>query len=126
MRKILRKVESAYFHKDDIKFSINDNQQIDQSLQIGLLNINAFIEITPLANNQRSFRQNIKVYPLSEKGYDYVHKNAYAKFRDSVPIRIITDLLLIVSFILALMISINDVSSLKQANQDNKSVEKVE
>jgi hypothetical protein len=119
VRKVLKKIENAYFHKGDINFSIDENQKIDQFLQIGLLNANAFIDITTLANDQRSYKQNTKVYPLSERGYDYLHKNVYAKFRDSVPIRIITDLLLIISFILALMISINDVSSIKQDHQDN-------
>lgn len=82
-----------------------------------MINRDAFIDVTNLSNENKQFRQNTKIFPLTESGYNFVHKNKYIRFRDSIPVRILTDILLVISFLLALYVSMNQITTEKVKNE---------
>lgn len=105
IRKLLRKIESAYYIPNSLNIYMKDEaREISKLINIGYLHQRSGTDRDIFVYYlNKSCQQDISFYPLTEKGYEYLYKNWYMRLRESLISSILIDLAGIIGFLIAII-----------------------
>ena len=106
--KELSKKLKAFYNspsKNESGFTREEYLIIERWLATGILNKNAFYDMTAINSDHKEYSQG-RDYPFTSLGEDETKKNWYLNFRDSKGMIIGRDILTAISFLVALYLAI--------------------
>ena len=104
---LLKKFLSDYKEKTHEQFSGEEGIYIAEMIAKGFLAENAFKPV--IDDEDVIYMQALGENPLTGKGYDFIEKSAYQRFRDGKAAVIIRDVMLAVAFLVSLSVGLIEV-----------------
>jgi len=108
--KALAKKVKAFYEspKIDAGFTRDENIILERWRAYKIIDEKAFIDMTAGNDDYKSYVQTLN-YPFTSFGDQTIKKNWYFRFRESTPITIIRDILLVISFAATLLIALTKI-----------------
>ncbi len=94
--------------KRDGGFNLEENIILERWRVQGLINEDAFFDVTTMASTHKEYLQS-RNYPFTSLGEREKSKDWYLNFRDSRGITILRDLLTLIAFLVSLYLAVSEV-----------------